>query len=451
MRPAGCTVWSASRMVDPWAWPALATVEKTLANGLRIVLAEDRTVPLVFLSWTSQAGFERDPAGLEGLASFTPLLLREGTAHRSGRQITRAVDDLGASLSSGCDWSSAFLNVGVLSCDLAPGAELLLDMACAPRFPDAAVTHLRQRRLADLERRGRDPHAIANDAFARALFGHTGYGRPSLGTPPTVQRFDAATIAAFHDGHYLPSMSCVALAGSFDADTAIDLVGSFPMPSTSRRAPPLPQPAAFTVQPRGGVRLVDVPYATQTEIRVGHGVAADSEHMPALEVLNAVLGGGLTGRLARSLRHLAGLTYYIRSRVTARRLGGVFVVETSVANDATAAALAAIRREIEQLRDELVPGDEVEQAKRRLVGAELRYLQDLTAVGRSLGPAALQNNPDYLRRRTRAIATAEPEDLRELARRCLRPESLVAVVVGPAEALQTQLSSDRSVSLESIS
>jgi len=197
--------------------------------------------------------------------------------------------------------------------------------------------------------------------------------------------------------------------------------------------------------------VIDVPGATQAEIRIGQAVPVKGELVSPLEVLNAVLGDELTGRLARTVRYRLGLTYYIRSRIIARRLGSVFVVETSVAGSAAAAALAAIRGEIERLCDELVPRDELEQTKRRLVGTELRYLQDLTAVGASLGPVALRDNPGFATRRTQAIASATSEDLRELARRYLRPDRLVTVVAGPAALLPSQFSSGASAPLDSVS
>jgi zinc protease len=302
----------------------------------------------------------------------------------------------------------------------------------------------------ELEHRARDPRAIASDAFARAMFSEAGYDRPSLGTPETVQRFDRDTIAAFHAERYEPSNSCVAVAGSFDADVVLDLLGAFTIPSAGRgrRSPPSP---AVVAQPSPDVRVIDVPGATQAEIRIGQAVPVKGELVSPLEVLNAVLGDELTGRLARTVRYRLGLTYYIRSRIIARRLGSVFVVETSVAGSAAAAALAAIRGEIERLCDELVPRDELEQTKRRLVGTELRYLQDLTAVGASLGPVALRDNPGFATRRTQAIASATSEDLRELARRYLRPDRLVTVVAGPAALLPSQFSSGASAPLDSVS
>jgi len=436
-------VWNATQVPDAWDWPSLPVVSKTLANGLRVILAENHTVPLVFLSWTSPAGFESDPQGLEGLASLTPLLLRQGTAHRSGGRMTQELDDLGAELAAGSDWDVAFLNLGLLSCDLAAGAELLLDMARAALFPDDAVARLRQQRLAELERRRRDPRALANGEFARALFGPTVYGHSVLGTAATVQRIEAADVVTFHEAHYRPETSYFVIAGNFDNELAIDLLGSFDLPPALRAITPLPLPCVPAVESPGVVRLVDVPRATQTEIRVGHsGLARDNEDLPALEVLNAILGGGPASRLARSLRQHEGLAYHIRSRVAARRLGGMFVVETSVANEAAGAALAAIRREVGRLCDELVPVPDVEQAKCGLFGAELRRSQDLINIGATLGREALQTDPGFRERRRQAIATADPDMLRGLARRYLNSEHLVTVVVGPSQALQSQFSSD---------
>jgi zinc protease len=423
-----------------WDWPVLDVVRTTLANGLRIILTESHTVPLVWLSWLSQAGFECDPPELTGLAAMTPLLLREGTAHRDAGQITGELDDLGADLVAGGDWDNGFLNLELLSRDLAVGAGLLLDMACRARFPEAGVTRLRQRRLAELRRR--QPRSLADDEFARALYGDTAYGRSPLGTQETLPRIEAADVAAFHAARYQPATSCLVLVGSFDSAAVVDLLGSFELPPLPPSFEPPPLPFAPIAEPAAGVRLVDFPLAAQTELRVGHaGVARASRDLPALQVLNTVLGGGPSSRLAESLRQRQGVTYNVHSRFAARRGGGPFVVSTSVASDAAGAALAAITFEIERLCAEPVPVAELEQAKRRLLGAELRRSQSILGMGGTLSQAAFEKDPAYgFEARRRGIAAVEPESLLELARRHLHPERLVAVAAGPAAALQAQFS-----------
>ncbi len=442
--PGDCSATLAVALADAWDWPALDAVDKTLSNGLRVILFENHSVPLVWLGWVSPAGIEWDTPGEGGLAVLTPLLLREGTLRRSARQITEEVDDLGADLVPGCDWDGAFISLGLLACDLAAGSDLLLDMVCRPRFPPAAVERLRQRRLADVERRRRQPRTLADDEFARALYADATYGRPPLGTRDSLARIDASNVAAFHAAHYRSSISCLVVAGSFDGDALSDLLAAVELPSPPVASPPPVPPAVVPVaEPEPGLRVVDVPQARQTELRVGHwGVARDRPDAPALQVLSAVLGDGPCSRLAGSLRQSLGVTYQVRTRFAARHGRGPFVVETAVETAAAAAALAGITREIERLREQLVPQDELEQAKRRLLGAELRQFQSMIHSGWTLREVALEGDPvRHFERRRRALAAVAPDALQELARRHLHPERLLAVAVGPKDVLQSQFSS----------
>lgn len=457
-RGGGCPrTLTAAASLDGWDWPSIDVVRHTLANGLRVILAENHTVPLVWMSWVCQAGIERDAPEHSGLAALTPLLLREGTSRRSAGRITEEVDDLGADLVVGCDWDRAFLNIELLSADLDAGVDLLFDMACRPRFPEAAVARLRQRRLGECARRPQQ--ALADDEFARVLYGATTYGRAPLGTVETLQRIEPAQVEAFHASHYRPETACFVMVGSFDSAAALERLSSLELPSgrlSDSRRPPSFTPAA---QAEAGVRIVDVPQARQTEIRMGHvGVARDNPDLPALQVLNTMLGGGPSSRLAVSLRQHKGLTYRVRSRFAVRRGAGPFVVETSVAHGAAATAVAGIVDEIQRLREERAPAGELEQAQRRVLGAELRRFQGLAETVGMLSQDALEQAIGQdLDQRRRTIAACEPESLRDLARRYLDPQRLAAVVVGPAEALRSQFSGDagaracRPVSLESIS
>jgi zinc protease len=440
----GVATLTASRVAASSDTPLPTTVSSTLPNGLRVIFAENHTVPVVWLNWVCLGGFEHDPVSLAGIAALTPDLLREGTVHREAGQIANDLDDLAAEVIAGADWDAAFLNLELLSADLAAGIDLLIEMACYPAFAEEAVARRRQRRLAEIERRRRHPFALADDEFARAVYGATGYGRSPLGTAESVRLIEAADVTAFHRSHYRRENAIVVLAGSFESREAADRLSSFELPPSRVPKPLSPAPFAIANDATPGIRLVAVPPAAQTELRVGHaGVSRDCEDLPQLQVLNTILGRGPSSRLAGILRQRHGVTYHVRSRFAAWRFGGSFVVETSVASEAAGAALDAIRREIERLREEIVPAADVEQAKRRLLGAELRQFQSIRGTGVSIGPVALEVDPAiHFERWNQAIAAVEPDGLRELARRHLHPERLVAVAVGPRDALRSQFSSD---------
>jgi zinc protease len=263
-----------------------------------------------------------------------------------------------------------------------------------------------------------------------------------LGDLDSMQRIGATDVAAFHHTLYAPANSYLVVVGSFDAAAAVDLLGSFELPTTLLPLPPLPVACGPAAEPDADVTLVDVPHAQQIELRVGHaGVKRDSDDLPSLEVLNTILGRGPSSRLARTLRQRQGLTYHVRSYFEARRNRGPFVVETSVASEAAGAALMGIHREIATLCETLVPEAEVEQAKRSLLGAELQRFQSIRGLGITLGPAALDGDPlRQFEHRRRGIAAVEPDGLREVARRHLHPERLVTVAAGPIAALDSQFS-----------
>jgi zinc protease len=412
----------------------------TLANGLRVVMAENHAVPLVWLNWVSQAGSEWDPAEMDGLALATSLLLREGTARRTASQIVEEIDDLGATLFSGVDWEAAFLNVELLAEDFCAGVDLVVDMACHAQFPRAAVDRAKRRQIGELTRKRHDARAVADQVFARVLYGDAASGRSRFGTEESLARISAADVAWFHQTFYQPAHSCLVLVGSFDSAQAAALLSAVELPAISPTRPPLPDESWSTREPGAVLTLVNVPHAEQLELRVGAlGIGRDSEDLPALEVLNAILGRGPSSRLARALRQRQGLTYHVRSSLQARRCTGSFAVETAVAPAAAPAALAAIRREISTLCKERVPIAEVERAKRGLIGAELRRLQSIRGRGVSLGPAALEGHPAaQFERRRQSIAGVEPGHVQEVARRRLHPERLLVVAAGPVTALDSR-------------
>ena len=109
--------------------PPLAAVRKILANGLRVVLAENHTVPLVWLNWVLPAGFEWDPPALAGVAAMTPACCEKAPLTAAPTRLREDVDDLGANLVAGADWDAAFLNLELLVMRPRRRVELLIDMA----------------------------------------------------------------------------------------------------------------------------------------------------------------------------------------------------------------------------------------------------------------------------------------------------------------------------------
>ena len=108
--------------------------EKTLANGLRVIVAKSSDLPLITSTLTVKGGASSDPAGLAGTSSLTSELLTEGTATRSATQVARETEALGANLSAGSGWEAASLTLSVTANNAAPAMAIMADVAQNPAF-----------------------------------------------------------------------------------------------------------------------------------------------------------------------------------------------------------------------------------------------------------------------------------------------------------------------------
>ena len=417
-------------------------VRPRLGGGLKAVLAENHTVPLVQLHAAVPAGVRFEPRGGEGLAALTVSALREGTRRRSAEEISEAAEELGADIMTHADWDGSSVVVELLSSDLRFGVELLFEMLAAPSFTAAALDTLRRRQLSRLRQQSSAPGEIADRWFAHALYGETAYGRPLHGCRAALHGIDREAVVRFHRAHFgLPGVVVVA-AGSFRAEQLAQLLESnaaaFPRPTspvphtphaTSSNAPPaVSHTRAF---------VLDLPHAAQTELRAGHvGVARGHAEFAALQLLSAVLGR----RLKRRLREERGYTYHLRCRFISRSCAGPFVVSAGVGNDHVGETAREIVGEMERLQQQPVPASELDAARNYLTGVYLRSFQpghDLVTQLKLLAVHDLAD--DYFASYLRSLAEADAARLVRLAREHLHPRRLTVVAAGPATSLRTQL------------
>ena len=121
--------------------------EKTLANGLRVIVIPRTQMPLVSAQLLIKSGGEVDPADLSGVADMTASLLTRGTATKSATQIAEAIEALGGTLNSGGGWDSSVISTNVMSPRIAQAFELLADVARNPAFKDEEIERVRKQSL----------------------------------------------------------------------------------------------------------------------------------------------------------------------------------------------------------------------------------------------------------------------------------------------------------------
>jgi zinc protease len=408
-------------------------VRRTLANGLEVLYVRRPELPVVAATLVIRgAGEAEDPAELPGLATFTADMLDEGAAGRTSLEVADAIDMLGASLSTGAGWDAGQLSLYVLRANLAPALGIVADVLIRPDFPEHEVQRLRDERLTALARARDEPARIAASAFQALVFGEDHpYGRSA--TMDATQRLDRDRVARFHAARYRPENATLVLVG--DVDPARDhpvVEGAFgswrgagPAAALSA-APAAPEIAATRVF------LIDRPGAAQSEIRIGHpGVPRSHPDFYAIQVMNTLLGGSFTSRLNNNLRETHGFTYGAGSGYAMRMGAGPFTAQSAVRTTATDSALVEFFRELERIRTEPIPADELDRARRFVaLGFPLQLETNRAVAGRFGEMATYGLDAGFLSTFVQRILAVTADDVQRVAREHVRPDRSVVVVVG---------------------
>jgi zinc protease len=410
-----------------------------LENGLELVVAARKGVPLAAARVLFRGGASLEPADRCGLAHLTAIAARRGTSRRSGEEIDLLVESLGADLGAGVDEDATYFGLSAPSEVLPRCLEVLGDVALGPIFPAAEVARLRRREVASLAHDLDEPAVVADRAMLQAAYGHHPYGHPSEGRARDLLRARRAEVVAFHAHHYRPSSAVLLVVGAVSADDVVDLArrrfgrwrgAAGPLPEVPAPAPPHP-----------GVMVVDKPELTQTQVRiVSAGFARRSpDYFPGM-VASAVLGGGFTSRLMEAIRVNRGLSYGVRGRFATSVAGGLFYISSFTKAETTVDLVQVALDEVARFVDQGPDGDELERMQNYLCGLFPLSLETHDQIAERLADLALHGLGDDevtgFRERVRAVTC---EDCRRVARRYFPAARPLLVVVGPARQLARSL------------
>ena len=192
--------------------------EATLANGLRLLVVENRKQPVISLSLSFAAGAVQESANRRGLASMMAGLLSKGAGTRSADQFSAAIEGVGGgfSASAGDDFLGMYVNTLSRDAELAFG--LLADAALRPTFPASEVELLRTQTLSGIQLAKSQPAAIAGRLYKQAIYGAHPYGAEA--DEASVKAITRDDIVAFHKGQLRPQGALLVVAGAMDLATA---------------------------------------------------------------------------------------------------------------------------------------------------------------------------------------------------------------------------------------
>ncbi|MEX1182889.1 MAG: pitrilysin family protein [Gemmatimonadota bacterium] len=396
--------------------------------GARIVIKPRSTVPLVSVALCCRGGALAEhtvTAGTTGLMARTSV---RGTRTRSASQIAEESESLGAGIASGAGADTVEWTTLLPARHFERGVDLLLDAALEPVFPGDEAERERKILLSGLEHVRDDMHEYPlRIALAQAFGGHP-YGFELAELESAVRAADVSGLQAWHEDTVLRGAPHVFAVGDIaEPDRAAGLIAARMrgrLKEPSGREPVMPE---WPMAPLSQAVFRD---KAQTALVLAFpGPPRNHDDVYALQVLSAAISG-LGGRLFEELRSRQSLAYAVSAAPMARWLGGAFIAYIGTAPEREEEARTELLRELARTAVEPLQPDELERAKRHLIGAwQIRQQTNGRQLAELSSALLLGGGLVELRGHEERVRAVSGEDVRAAAARWLRPERLVEGIV----------------------
>jgi predicted Zn-dependent peptidase len=414
-------------------------VETTVVDGgLTVVTEHMPDVLSVSLGFWVGTGSVDEPDDIAGASHFLEHLLFKGTAGRSAREIAEVVDAVGGDINAFTTKEHTAFYVRLLAESVDLGLDILSEIIWAPALRPDELEAERQVILEEILMHGDEPAEEVHDVFNSAMYPGHPLGRDVLGLQETVQAATRDDISNFHRHHYRTGNIVVTAAGRIDHQSIVDGVVS--------RLDKAAAEVGRSVLLGGGPPSRHVPGSAprkrlvvnrQTEqAHIMVGMPAFERNHPDRQVLNVldhILGGGMSSRLFQSIREERGLAYNVYSYRSGYQGTGDFAVYAGTAPSRAAEVVGLITEELDRMAAEGPSEDELRAARSHIRGATALGLEDSGARMSRLGRSQLAHGRvPSLAELDAQVAAVTTEDLARVAAQVLGG-SRALVVLGPFE------------------
>jgi zinc protease len=417
--------------------PAVARTESrvvkvTLANGSRLLVVRDVSVPLVAMRAVWNGGLRYENARDNGINNLLAVLATRGTHARTADQINEAIEGMAGSIGGFSGHNSFGVRVELLARHWEQGIEILADCLLNPAFRPAEVERERRQVIDDIRAQQDNLGVVALQLFSRTLYRQHPYRMDPLGTMESISSLARDDLVAYHRRHFAVSNMVLAVVGDVDPARVKEKFQQL-FGGAARRAPRVIDP------PREPERTApeDAYLALnkqQAHLVVGYpGATMRSKDRAALEVLASLLSGQ-GGRLFLELRDRQGLAYQVGAYSLDGIEPGYFAVYLSTSPEKVQTSLSAIGEQLRRLRDRPVSAADLKRVQRYLVGSYEISLQRRATLASLLAFNECYGlgYQAYLRYVDQVMAVTV-EKLQQVARKYLDDRKRVLAVVKPEE------------------
>jgi len=403
----------------------------TLDNGLRVITRAMPQTQSVSICVFVAVGSRYETNAQAGISHFVEHMLFRGTEHRpTSRDISEAIERVGGVLNGGTDRETTMYWCKVACSNFALAMDVLSDMLLNSKLNIDDVEKERQVIIEEINMSYDDPSSKAGILIEKLLWSGDPLGRDIAGTKKAVGSVSRDDLVKYIRRQYIPPATVVAIAGGVEHGEAVEAVkhclGCWVAAGHRQKHKPFVERAAKRVE----IETRDI---EQTHMCLAlPGLSLFDPQRFTLDMLNVVLGSGMSSRLFCEVRDKLGLAYSVQSYVDHLQDTGALMVYAGVDSGKAELALEAIIRELQRFRQETLSADELSKAKEMSKGQLVLRLEDSRHMAGWLGGQEIRAGHILTFEEVSSMVDAvTASDIKQVANRLIDPACMRLAVVGP--------------------
>jgi zinc protease len=405
----------------------------TMDNGLKVILEEDRTTPVVALQVWVKVGSADEKDEEAGMCHFIEHMLFKGTEKRKVREGAKEIESLGGTINAYTSYDQTVYHITLASRYAGIGLDILSDAIQHSAFDPIELEREREVILEEIRRAQDDPSKRLFRQTTATFYQKHPYGRPVIGYADTVRSIRRVQMVEFFKRWYAPNHMVLVAVGDFDARemerNIKDIFKDF-RPSSESPAQRMKEPVLQEVR-----SVISHGSFKETYLQIGFPApSARDEDTAALDAIAHVLGGGEASRLVQKVKLDKRLVHSIYASAYTPKDPGLFFIGATLPAENLEKALEAILEEANRLKGEGVSAEELHRAKVNIESDLIYSRQTVQGQAGKIGSYELsagdfQFEKEYLRR----VALLQNEDIQRVSRKYFNSHQSVISVLAPDE------------------
>ncbi len=354
-----------------------------LDNGVRILYERVPGVRSVSMGVWVASGSRLEKAAQSGASHYIEHMLFKGTGTRTAAQLAEEMDEIGGQINAFTTKECTCFHGRVLDTHLGRFTDMLCDMFFNSTFSEDLMDSERGIIFEEIDMYKDTPDDLCAEKLAAGIFKGSGLARPILGRRRSLNAMTGQWLRNYKDEHYTGQNVAVALAGSFtdgDLQKICEAFSVLPRGKKARTPKGAYTPAMVTAR-----KSIE-----QNHLIMGFpGIPSDDDRRFALQILNGILGGGMSSRLFQTLREKHGLCYSVYSYPSSYTGTGAFSVYTALSPETEKKAIGEIKLELCKLAESGVTTAELDRSREQIKASLLMALESTASRMNRLGAGEL--------------------------------------------------------------